>query len=324
LIDPQASDEAQSLMAFLVDSYGEVVLAGQQHIDEIAYVRSATGKEPAVGAFDLMDYSPSRIEHGANPTGEVERYIDWANKGGGIVSLSWHWNAPTNLINEAPDKLWWSGFYTRATTFDVKSALADTSSEKYRLLIRDLDAISAQLRKFQDAELPVLWRPLHEASGGWFWWGAKGTDAFIELWRLMVDRYVNYHGLHNLIWVYTAGDPAWYPGDRYVDIVSLDIYTDSSSSMSGQWDSQQDRHGGVKLVALSETGSPPDPDKLRGYGVWWSWFSVWSGDHIRKTDRDFLSRVYNHRNILTLDELPDWKTYSSTDALPRQSTDTKQ
>ena len=174
-----------------------------------------------------------------------------------MVSLSWHWNAPTDLIDKTNNE-WWRGFYTHATTFDINAVLGDPYGTKYQLVLRDLDAIAVQLQKFQDANLPLLWRPLHEASGGWFWWGAKGPGPFIELWRLMHDRFVNYHGLHNLIWVYTVGDAAWYPGDAYVDIVGMDIYpSDPNTSMAGFWQDTQSRHEGVKLVALSESGIVP-------------------------------------------------------------------
>jgi mannan endo-1,4-beta-mannosidase len=296
-------------MSFLVDYYGQQVLSGQQDMGEIDYIYSVTGKKPAVGAFDLMDYSPSRIEHGINPTGLSESFINWANSGGGIVSLCWHWNAPTDLIDE-PDHEWWRGFYTHATTFDIEAVLADPGGERYQLLIRDLDAIAAQLAKFRDANLPVLWRPLHEASGGWFWWGAKGPGPFIELWRLMHDRYVNYHGLHNLIWVYTVGDPAWYPGDNYVDVASMDIYPgDPNTSMVGFWLDTQSHFEGVKLVALSECGILPNPDKIRADNVWWSWFSVWGGSFIRDVNQVFLNAVYHDADIITLDELIDWKHY---------------
>jgi hypothetical protein len=309
LTDPQATSESKSLMSFLVDHYGQKVLSGQQDMSEIDYIYSVTGKQPAVGVFDLIEYSPSRIEHGSNPTGQVESFISWANSGGGIVSLSWHWNAPTDLIDE-PNKEWWRGFYTFATTFDIEAVLADPGGERYQLLIRDLDAIAVQLTKFRDANLPVLWRPLHEASGGWFWWGAKGPGPFIELWRLMHDRFVNYHGLHNLIWVYTVGDAAWYPGDAYVDVASMDIYpSDPNTSMVGFWLDTQSRHEGVKLVALSESGILPNPDKIRADKVWWSWFSVWSGSFIRNVNQSFLNSVYNDEDIITLDELIDWKHY---------------
>ena len=309
LTDPQATNEARSLLSFLVDNYGQKVLSGQQDLSEIDYIYSVTGKKPAVGVFDLIDYSPSRIEHGANPTGQTESWISWANTGGGIVSLSWHWNAPTDLIDE-PDYEWWRGFYTYATTFDIAAVLADPAGERYQLLIRDLDAIAVELEKFQTAGLPVLWRPLHEASGGWFWWGAQGSAPFIELWQLMYDRFVNVHGLHNLIWVYTVGDAAWYPGDAYVDIAGMDIYP-SNPDTSMVWERQdtQSRHEGVKLVALSESGIVPDPDKIRQDDVWWSWFSVWSGEFIRDTDTTYLNTVYHDDDIITLDELIDWKNY---------------
>ena len=69
LTDPNATSETKSLMSFLVDYYGMQVLSGQQEMSEMNYIYSVTGKEPAIGVFDLMEYSPSRIEHGANPTG---------------------------------------------------------------------------------------------------------------------------------------------------------------------------------------------------------------------------------------------------------------
>jgi len=316
LTDPNATSETKSLMSFLVDYYGMQVLSGQQDLGEINYIYSVTGKQPAVGTFDLMEYSPSRIEHGANPTGLSESYINWANTGGGMVGLCWHWNAPTDLIDQ-PGAEWWRGFYTFATTFDIQAVLADPCGTKYQLVIRDIDAIAVQLKKFQDANLPVLWRPLHEASGGWFWWGAKGSGPFIELWRLMYDRLVNYHGLHNLIWVYTVGDAAWYPGDNYVDIVSMDIYpSDPNSSLVGYWLDTQSRHEGVKLVTLSESGILPDPNKIRADKVWWSWFSVWGGDYIHNPSPSFLNAVYHDTDIITLDELIDWKHYPVTGGAP--------
>ena len=311
LTDPQATSATRSVFSYLVDVYGSKVLSSQH--DELGYILDNTGKEPAIAGWDLMDYSPSRVENGTNPWGKSEEYIAWSKKGAGngLVTLTWHWNAPTDLINQAPDKLWWSGFYTRATTFDLAAALADKSGARYQLLLRDMDAIAAELKKFQAADIPVLWRPLHEAPGGWFWWGAKGAGPFKELWQIMHDRYTNHHGLHNLIWVYTGtADPAWYPGDNYVDVAGLDIYTDASANMSGDWEAMQALLGGKKLVALTETGNLPDPDKVRGYATWWSWFMVWPGNnYIRKQPLDFLKAVYNDKDVITRDELPDWRAY---------------
>ncbi|MES2731853.1 MAG: CBM35 domain-containing protein [Bacteroidota bacterium] len=307
LVDSLASSATRSLFSYLVDLYGNKVLAGQQ--GEMEYVFEKTGKEPALGGFDFMDYSPSRQEHGAS-SNETEIIIDWAKKGNGngIVSMMWHWNAPTDLIDTVGYE-WWRGFYTFATTFDLAAALADKNSERYHLIIRDIDSISVQLKKYQTAGIPILWRPLHEAAGTWFWWGAKGPEAFKELWHIMYDRMTNYHQLHNLIWVYTATtDMNWYPGDQYVDIVGLDIYTDPTSNMSGEWGAMQNLFGGNKLVTLSETGNVPNADKIRGFATWWSWFTEWAG-LVKQQPDDVLNAIYHDEDVLTRDELPNWYIY---------------
>ncbi|MEZ0482948.1 glycosyl hydrolase [Fibrella aquatica] len=311
LVDAQATASTKGLFSYIVDQYGSKVISAQQ--DDIEYILEKTGKEPAIGAFDLIDYSPTRVQNNARPIRTSEAIIDWAKKGEGrgIVSLMWHWNAPTDLINLAPDKLWWRGFYTDATTFDLAAALADKNGSRYKLLLSDIDAIAVQLKKFQAADVPVLWRPLHEAPGGWFWWGAKGAGPFKELWALTYDRLTNFHNLHNLIWVYTATDTFnadWYPGDQYVDVVGLDIYADASSNMSGSWGSALTALNGKKLVTLSETGNLPNADKIRGFGTWWSWFAVWTGnDYIKKQPIDQLRSVFLDNDVITRDELPDWR-----------------
>ncbi len=319
LTDPQATPETRALMGFLLDMYGKKILSGQQNLNEIRYIERETGKTPAIGAFDLIEYSPSRIEHGANPGNSVEQWVEWAGKDG-IVTLMWHWNAPTDLINEAPDRLWWSGFYTRATTFDLDNVLADPTAERYQLLLRDIDAIAVELRKFQDVNVPVLWRPLHEAAGGWFWWGAHGPEAFIELWQLLYDRLVHEHDLHNLIWVYThePNATAWYPGDDYVDIVSRDVYAaDPRAVMRSDWEQLQELYGDRMLVSLSESGTLPHPEVMTDYGIWWSWFVVWNGRFIRDIDVDYLNEVFHSDHVLTRDELPAWRSYpQETEAPP--------
>ncbi len=311
LVDASATPSTVGLFSYLVDQYGRKVVSGQQ--DDVEYVLEKTGKEPAIGSFDLIDYSPSRVQNGSKPVRTSEACIQWAKKGEGrgIISLMWHWNAPTDLINQAPDKLWWRGFYTEATTFDLTVALADKNSQRYQLLLSDIDAIAVELKKFQAADVPVLWRPLHEAPGGWFWWGAKGAAPFRELWRLLYDRLTNYHKLHNLIWVYTGTDtvnPDWYPGDAYVDVVGLDIYATPAATLSGNWDNTLAQFNGKKLVTLSETGNLPLPDAVRGLATWWSWFAVWTGnDYIKKQPVDQLRAVFLDADVITRDELPDWR-----------------
>lgn len=320
LSDAEATEATEALYAFLKAQYGRSILSGQQELREARYIEGATGLRPAVVGGDLIEYSPTRWERGARPGGNsqyasVEEILAWAEDDA-IVAMMWHWNAPADLI-DTPNNPWWRGFYSDATTFDLAAALADTASYRYSLILRDIDAIAAQLQKFADADVPVLWRPLHEAAGEWFWWGNAGSEAYVELWRLLYDRLVHHHELHNLIWVYTHEPNAfdWYPGDDYVDIVGRDAYpNDPAAVLQGDWQQLQDAYGDRKLIALSESGVLPNPEVVTGYGVWWSWFSMWSDNFIRNVDRERLNAVYHSDLVLTRDELPDWRAGSTVDA----------
>jgi len=257
------------------------------------------------------------VAYGANPNNETEQSIAWSQQTGGVTTMMWHWNAPTDLI-DTPGHEWWRGFYTHATTFDLPAALANPAGADYALLLNDIDTIAAELQKFEDAGVPVIWRPLHEAQGGWFWWGAHGPETFKGLWTLMYDRLTDHHGLHNLIWEFTSsaaeGDHLlWYPGDDMVDIIGVDIYTDPSSNMSGQWNDVLDEYNGEKIIALSETGTLPDPDEMDQWGIDWSYIAPWTWTHIMNTYSNagytnaqlevILQNLLGHEDIITLDEL---------------------
>ena len=314
LSDPKASDNARRLMNYLCDIQGQKTLSGQQknyEKDSLKALFEVTGKEPAILGLDMIDYSPSRVERGAKSTA-VEDGIAWWSEGG-IITSCWHWNAPMHLIDQEPDKLWWSGFYANATTFDLALTLKKKSSPEYKALLRDIDAIAIQLKRLKDAGVPVLWRPLHEASGGWFWWGARGAAVYIKLWQLLYDRLVNTHGLHNLIWVWNGQAKDWYPGDKYVDIIGEDVY--SADRTYGSYSDRYEQGMGFsavpRLVALTENGPLPDPDLMKRDATMWSWFCTWSGfiEDETKNDDAMKKKVFNHDLIVTRDELPDLKGY---------------
>jgi len=306
LADPEATPAARALMGYLIDHYGSCTLSGQydqyDHT-EVAYIVKTTGKTPAILGGDLMDYSPSRKAHGADPKDHVEQMIKAAREGF-IITMCWHWNAPKDLLDTEKEP-WWSGFYTHATTFDVSKALANPDSEDYKLLIRDIDAIAVQLKKFSDAGVPVLWRPMHEAEGGWFWWGAKGPGAYIKLWRIMFERLTKHDGLHNLIWIHNCVKPEWYPGDACVDIVGVDGYpSDVSDPLSGTWDDLIKRFDGKKLLALTEFGGVPDVPRMHRFGARWSFFVTWPGSFgPKKMSKEDLIRIYQDPLVLNRDGL---------------------
>jgi mannan endo-1,4-beta-mannosidase len=324
LSDPAANQNTQMLMNYLTSIYGQKTLAGHQHDESknlafpsSTYLNLSGGLKPALRSSDLMEYSPSRLQFGANPNNETEQSIAWAKQNNGIISMNWHWNAPANLVNSSQYP-WWSGFNTQATTFNLAGALANPSGSDYQLILRDIDAIGVQLKKFQDAGVPVIWRPLHEAqgnangtsgSGAWFWWGAQGPETFKQLWRLMHDRLTNQLGLHNLIWEFTSsaaktGYLNWYPGDDVVDMVGLDIYTDPSSSMSGEWYDMLREFNGRKMLALSESGTLPNAAAMNLYGIDWSYFSLWKDGFLDDFTAQQVQTLLNDNKIITLNELP--------------------
>ena len=318
LTDPLATPSAKALFSYLIDLYGTKVLAGQQDDNygrgnsEVDYVLATTGKEPALVSMDLYDYSSAPVAAYGTPSNTTERYLGWAKSGNGrgITSLIWHWRAPADL----PDPNNPSGaFYTANTSFNFAAALADTAGTRYHLLLKDIDLIAAQLKKFQDANVPVLWRPLHETPGTFFWWGNQGPTAFKQLWQLLYTRLTERHQLHNLIWVYSINDlpdAAWYPGDAYVDIASADEYQstiDPNVNITSKWDAMKTLVAPRKLIALSESGSLANPDQIRGYATWWSWFCAWQGTYIRSQQVGFLRSLYADRDIITKDKLADWQ-----------------
>jgi mannan endo-1,4-beta-mannosidase len=225
----------------------------------------------------------------------------WDRKG--IPVFVWHWRDPLRTTEE---------FYTNKTSFDV-SKINDPSSTEYKAMLADIDYVSGLLKKLQDQNVPVIWRPLHEAAGGWFWWGAKGAAPCKKLYQVMYDRMVNHHGLKNLIWVWTRepNDNAWYPGDEYVDIVGRDIYKQGDhTSQIVEFNTMNALYGTKKMVTISECGSIPDVDNLVNDKAAWSWFMPWYGDFTRNSihnSLDLWKKMFASDYVITLDEMPSLK-----------------
>ena len=229
LVNKNSTANTKKLYSFLKDSYGKYVITGQQcdgglNGNEFKAIKSVTGKTPALLGLDMMDYTPSRTALGA-ASSAVDKAIEFHKKGG-IVTFCWHWNAPTEYLNSTANSSdgWWGGFYTKNSKFDIAKVMNGQDANGKKLLDRDIKEIAKQLKRLEKAGVPVIWRPLHEASGGWFWWGAQGPDAYKKLWKYLYKELTNTYGCNNLIWVYNGQSADWYPGDEYVDIVGEDIY----------------------------------------------------------------------------------------------------
>lgn len=319
LVNKNSTANTKKLYSFLKDSYGKYVITGQQcdggiNGNEFKAIKNLTGDYPALLGLDMMSYTPSRTAFGESSSA-VEKAIEFANKGG-IVTFCWHWNAPTEYLYStanSPDG-WWGGFYTKSSKFDIAKVMNGQDAKGKKLLDRDIKEIAKQLKRLEKAGVPVIWRPLHEASGGWFWWGAKGSDAYKKLWKYLYNELTNTYGCNNLIWVYNGQSADWYPGDEYVDIVGEDIYPGNHV-----YDPQVSRfkqainYGSkTKITALTENGCIFDIDSAVSINALWSWFMTWGGEFTvngsnyseKYTEKSVIQKMYASKYSLTLGSLP--------------------
>lgn len=325
LVNPNADENTKRLYKFLCDIYGKYSLAGQyadegRASSEYEKITAKTGKTFAVLGLDMGNYSLGSKAHGAESK-TVEYAYDWYKNAGGIVQLCWHWTTPEDYAVNSGDQPWYSSFYKEGSKLDLDKIMNGEDDAAYQLLMDDIDNMANELARLRDAGVPVLWRPLHEAAGGWFWWGNCEPESYKKLWNVMYDKMTNEHNLTNLIWVWNGQDPAWYPGDETVDIDGWDIYAGNhvDSSQSGRFDDMATNYGTkTKLIALTENGCVMDPDKVFNDNARWLFWGTWSDPFTMKlgvvindeyTTVELLTKAYNHERVLTLDELPDLQNY---------------
>lgn len=302
LVTPNAGENTKKLYQYLLSNFQKKIISGVMTLnsfDETSWLKQKTGKEPALLGLDFMHCNRGYTWYD-NLTPVNDAKI-WYNRRG-IPAFCWHWRDPSRKTE---------AFYTADTSFDV-SRIFDEHSSEYKAIIADIDYTVGLLKVLSDQDIPVLWRPLHEASGGWFWWGAKGPESCKRLWNIVFDRMVNTHKLTNLIWVWTtdarSGNMDWYPGDASVDLLGVDYYANEGdfSSQIQTFEKIKNDFKGKKMIALSENGSVPAPDRLTGDKAQWLYFMTWYGHFVEDGKYNPLSHwdnVLSHPYVITLDEM---------------------
>ena len=206
-VDKDLIPEGRAVLEYLESIYGQKTLAGGNGTKSVESIRRVCGKEPAIVTFDLSGWNSP--PWGKSYNNVVQNSVDtakaWWQKGG-IVTMQLHWIHPAN-----PDGSAWRGIHGRKTAsppFDFAATFQPGTTANQELM-RDLKGHADFLQQLADARVPVLWRPLHEIDGGWFWWTDTETpENTAQLWRVMFDYFVKERKLHNLIWVYSAGSSA--------------------------------------------------------------------------------------------------------------------
>lgn len=342
LTDPLATPETQILMNYLTDVYGDYIISGQQEIYgggndgdselEFDWIYDLTGKYPAIRGFDLMNYNPL---YGWED-GTTDRMIDWVNDRGGIATASWHINVPRNFTTYQLGQFvdWKQATYKPTeTNFNTANAVVPGTKE-YDYVMLTIEDLAEQLLILQDNNVPVLFRPYHEAEGNgglmgegaWFWWASAGAEVYKQLWDLLYTELTETYGLHNLIWTYNSyvysTSPAWYPGDDQVDLVGYDKYNTiynrydglsgvpNEDAISSIFYKLVDLTDGTKMVAMTENDTIPSVQNLVDEKAGWLYFCPWYGEHLMSTAFNYpatLTTLYQSNYVITLDELPNLK-----------------
>jgi mannan endo-1,4-beta-mannosidase len=307
-VNPHASPEARALLQYLYSISGQYTLTGQHNFPnhiarwtDRAY--DFTGKYPALFGqdfgFSAGDDKDSVLSRPATIK-EVER--QWSK--GAIITFTWHAVRPT----EDEPVTFRDSVQGHLSDYEWNELLTP-GSPLYNRWCDQVDVIAGYLKQLRDARVPVLWRPYHEINGRWFWWnGRKGKRGSAALYRQLYDRFVNYHKLDNLIWVWNANSPNpepngpgpfadYFPGLEYADVLSVDIYGEFKQSY---YDDLLALAAG-KPIALGEVGALPSLDVLQAQPKW-TWFMTWSEWVEDATPINTLSAVYHAPNLLTRDD----------------------
>lgn len=330
LSDKNAEYNAKALYRLLCNNYGIRVLLAQNDTAGTNYeselIHTVTGKYPAIRLGDMI-YATGK-EHADQCAAETAEALTW-HKDGGIVGYMWSWTSPGK-----PDD--GESIYAENADIDITKAVTGedialldpdtlaamakdgTISKECLKLIGDIDKVSAQLIKLRDEGVPVLWRPLQEASNGLYWWG-RDADSYIWLWQTMYDRMTSYHGLHNLVWVWSAQNINWFVGAEYCDVLSADVY---GGGKSGQVNAllYLNSIAGGKPIAMSECDSMPLIQNIADERAMWSYIGQWGGSCIVGEDgglsekfnseKDLIT-MYNNELTITRDKLPDLMTMAT-------------
>jgi mannan endo-1,4-beta-mannosidase len=234
-IDPRATPETQRLYLSLQRVAKQGTMFGHQ--DDLAYgvgwqyepgrsdIRDVVGDYPAVFGWDLGHLeSDSAANLDGVPFDKQRAFAQQVYAQGGLNTYSWHLNNPLD-----PKKTSWDKQdSTIRHLFDDRKAL-----KRYRSWLNKVAAYMKSLKGANGEAIPVIFRPFHEHTGSWFWWGKNhcSPQEYVRLWRYTVDHLRKRKGVHNLLYAYSTDRFTSredylerYPGDEYVDIVGFDIY----------------------------------------------------------------------------------------------------
>jgi mannan endo-1,4-beta-mannosidase len=283
LSDKKSTPETIFLYKKLKQLTSKGILFGHQ--DDLAYgvnwkyeagrsdVKEVTGDYPAVYGWDLGGIEKdSKNNLDGVPFDKIKQSIIDVKKRGGISTITWH------LDNPMTGKTAWDN-----STKSLAPVLPGGKyHEKFKSWLDKEATFFLSLKDEKGKAIPILYRPFHELTGGWFWWGKDNctSDEFKALWKFSFD-YLQKKGVHNLIYVYNTGGFKTreeflenYPGTDYADVLSFDNYQYNDPTKSNSFIEESLSQFKIvdevakeqnKIMAFAETGYEAIP-----YDKWWT------------------------------------------------------
>lgn len=287
--DKNATPETVALFQSLYKLMNRGIMYGHQ--DDLMYgytwwfekdrsdTKEITGDYPAVAGFEL-----GRIELGSERSldsvsfNQIAVSIKEQYKRGGIITISWHLNNPVTMQIKN-DQGWPHGTAWDVTSKEVVSSIlpGGRNNEMFKGWLENLASFFISLKDDKGIPIPFIFRPFHEHSGSFFWWGTDiCTDSdYSALWRYTVSFLREKKNIHNILYAYNtdrvtslAQYMKGYPGDDIIDMLSLDMY-DRGEQFGSELDNAlsfvtKEAISKNKLSALSETG------ERKGMANWWT------------------------------------------------------
>lgn len=287
--DKKATRETVKLFQSILKLQQKGIMYGHQ--DDLMYGRTwwyekdrsdtkdFTSDYPAIAGFELgnIELGDARSLDSVDFK-QIAEQIKAQYKRGGIITISWHVNNP--LTMQIPDSI----RKQKPTAWDVSSKevvasiLPDGANNKlFNTWLDRLATFFISLKDKNGIPIPIIFRPFHEHSGSFFWWGNGlcSDEQYALLWRNTVKFLRDKKGIHNILYAYNTDRVTsleqylkGYPGDDIIDILSFDMYdrgeqfnAELDNSLKFVTETAQVRR---KLSALSETG-----ERL-GMDDWWS------------------------------------------------------
>ncbi|GLU56615.1 glycoside hydrolase family 26 protein [Dyadobacter frigoris] len=278
-IDKNATPATKNLYSGLKRSAAKGVILGQQ--DALAYglnadksrwigdegrsdVKTVSGEHPALIGYDLGHIELDSVNNlDGVPFERIREDIRKNYERGGVNTISWHPNNPLDFSKTAWDK----------EEFTIRKILSDQTNKKN--FEKTLDKLATFFLNLKDSKgdvIPVIFRPYHEHTGSWFWWGADHCtpEEYKQFWKFTIDYLQKTKKVHSLLTAYSTDNfknkehyLERYPGDNFVDILGFDTYHRNPPASDSAFIANAKRMTGTirdlgktngKPFAITETG----------------------------------------------------------------------